>query len=267
MRKDMAQLLVETPRRNSGELYRVHRRKANRDPDDAPTRQGMRRPYVERKQFGEYFAPLLGYLRKSCGRPWDKVFSDLNASLSGGGTVIDHVKMHVLQDFVTLQPVWHKGEPCYPFDRYHSRYDEPLPIRRDRNGGFYVDRHGALRQARAHCRKPRKRDKSERVQIDAGTAYHKIDGAWFRVWTKELGEASPDSVAVYDIVLKKWIRALGTSNFLRRDVVWSWGIDGAGRYQGIRALLSLHGSPRFAYRKEQISNRTIRREKLNERSR
>src|SRR5215467_5466782 len=137
MRKDMAQMLVERPRLHRGELYRVHRRRLNRDPDSGGTTQGMRRPYIERKHFNEYFAPIVGFLRKNCGRPWDKVFSELGKSLTGGGTVIQHVKVHVLRDFVTLKPVWYGGVPCYPADRYPDRNGQPQPIEARFSRGFY----------------------------------------------------------------------------------------------------------------------------------
>ena len=177
MRKDMAQLLVEHPRHNAGELYRQHRRTLNRDLD-APTKQGMRRPYFDRKEFGEYFAPIMGYLRKNCGRPWNKVFSELTESLSGGGAVVDHVKLHVLRDFVTLEPVWQDGKPYYPFHSFYSGRKTLVPITSKYNNGFYVDQRGILKRARAVARRYKPKPQ---LPINENTVYHKIDGAWFRV--------------------------------------------------------------------------------------
>jgi hypothetical protein len=260
MRKDMAQLLVERPRLYRVETYKGHRRRLNRDPESVSTKQGMRRPYYERKHFNEYFAPVMGFLRKSVGRPWNKVFSELCESLSGGGTVIDHVKVHVLRDFVTLQPVWHNGVPCYPAHSYSGSRSEARPIERRMNGGFYVDQCGLLKQARVHQYKVAK-PKILRLQIDDSTAYHKIDGHWFRVWTKALGEASAESAPLYDVLLQLWVRPRGDSRFYQPGLVWDWYVDG---HSGFRELLAVHGSLRVAYRKEQISNRTIRRERLNQ---
>lgn len=263
MRKDMAQLLVERPRYTRGELYREHRRRANRDLEEAPSKQGMRAPYFDQKEFGEYFPPVLGYLRKSVGRRWDDVFSELNSSLSGGGTVIDHVKMHVLRDFVVLCPEFHDGVACYPPHYYRGRNSEPTPITRSRNNGFYVDQQGILRQAPQEKRwKWKKPAAPNRIKIDDRTAYHKLDGVWYRVWTKPLPAPGMDVPPEYDVLLKKWVKCHGAQTLYREEMVWAWVMVLGG---GIWELEELHGGQRFAYRKEQISNRTIRRERLNER--
>jgi len=228
MRKDMAQLLVETPRFNAGELYREHRRRANRNPEEAPAKQGMRRPYVERKHFGEYFAPLVGFLRKNVGRPWDAVFSELSTSLSGGGTVVDHVKTHVLRDFVILNPQWHNGVACYPPGRGLNFRDDPLPISTRNNDGFYVDQRGILRRAKAARRKSRKPSPIG-ITIDEHSAYYKIDAVWYRVWLKSLASPGPDQPPLYDLVLKRWVRCnhYPPTRYQPQDE-YRWEVDGAG---------------------------------------
>jgi len=224
----------------------------------------MRRPYIERKHFNEYFAPIVGFLRKNCGRPWDKVFSELGKSLTGGGTVIQHVKVHVLRDFVTLKPVWYGGVPCYPADRYPDRNGQPQPIEARFNRGFYVDRQGLLQRA------PHKRRRKgfavenavPRIRIDENTAYYKLEGGWFRVWTMDLDAATEPGVPVYDVALKKWVRQWEVqSRWIPAESSLVWRVDGT---EGLRVLQEFHGAYRIAYRKEQLSNRTIRREKLNE---
>jgi len=262
MRKDMAQLLVEHPRHNAGELYREHRRRANREPEEAPTKQGLRRPYFERKNFGEYFAPVKGYLRKNVGRPWDKVFSELSASLTGGGAVVDHVKLHVLRDFVILEPAWHDGVPCYPPHSFAGWRAKPMPITRRNNDGFYVDQHGFLRQVKAQSRKLRK-PKPIGLLIDEDTAYYRIDGVWYRVWFKSLPPAGPDLAPLYDLVLKRWVRCkhYPPTKYQLHDF-YRWEVD---RGNWLHDLTDTHGRPRVAHRREQIGSRVIRRERLNER--
>lgn len=270
MRKDMAQLLVERPRLyGSGETYRSNRRRLNRDPENAPSKQGYRKPYgYDQKQFNEYFAPIYGFLRKNCGRPWNKVWSELSGSLSGGGTVIDHVKTHVLRDFVILKPVWHEGVPCYPPHTYQGNPGfgkDPVPISARHNRGFYVDRHGLLQRAPTRHKRKRKRDPNRtiaRIQIDDKTAYYKMAGVWYRIWFKVLGTPNADCVPVYDVLLKKWLKCGSRVPFFRSEVVWEWYVDGATH---ARELFDIHGSHHIiAYRKEPLSSRTIRREKLNE---
>lgn len=254
MRNDLAQLLVETPRSNRGELYREHRRKADRNPEDAPTKQGMRRPYFERKQFGEYFAPLKGLLRKNVGRPWSAVFSEITASLRGGGAVIEHTKLHLLRDFVITSPHWVNGKPHWPVHRFGCNGPTPL------NDDFYVDRFGFLRLAPRVVRR-KHNEPASFVRIDDHAAYHKIDGAWFRVWTRLLPLPGPGNAPVYDLVLKRWVRCHGHSSryYKPEEVFCRWQLDGA---HDTWQLDRLHGSNRYAYRKEQISKRTIRREGL-----
>lgn len=256
MRDDLAQLLVETPRHNSGEFFKTHRRKAKQDLDSVPTKQGMRRPYLERKEFGDYLTPLKGFLRKNVGRPWDKVFSELNSALQGGGTVVEHVKVH-LRGYVELHPVFINGKP-HDSPPYHM--DGPHPL----NNTFYVDQRGILRHAKARTRK-RQKPVIEHVKIDL-TAFHKIDGLWYCVWTKTLPMADRAHPPIYDLVLKKWVRCVGHKPFSWRKVAeavevlsYRWEVAGTS---GTWELDRLHGSNRVAYRKESISSRTIRREGL-----
>jgi len=253
MRKDLAQLIVETPRHNSGEFFKTHRRKAKQDLDLAPTKQGMRRPYLERKEFGDYLSPLKGFLRKSVGRPWDKVFSELNTALRGGGTIVEHVKVHLL-GYVELHPVFIDGKPHDPPPYYVG----PSPL----NNTYYVDQHGILRYAKARARK-RQKPAIEHVKIDDSTAFHKIDGLWYRVWTKPLPPADRARPPVYDLVLKKWVRCVEHTPFSWRRVAevvvmptYRWQVSGTSGTWGLDSL------NRVAYRKESISTRTIRREGL-----
>ena len=256
MRDDLAQLLVETPRHNTGEFYRMYRRRAKQNLDLAPTKQGMRRPYYERKQFGEYFKPLKGLLHKNVGRPWDKVFSEINSALHGGGTVIEHTKMHLLRDFITLKPYWIGNKPHH-LPMWGHGY---VPL----NNVYYVDRQGVLRHAKAvHRKLPIPVVKH--VKIDDSTAFHKIDGIWYRIWTKLLPVPDQAHPPVFDIVLKKWVHCEGRKlSFLKgpaSEVVrYRWSVVGS---YDTRELDSLHGANRVAYRRESVSSRTIRREGLN----
>jgi hypothetical protein len=263
MRNDLAQLLVETPRRNGGETYRWHRHTANHgDLETTPTKEGIRRPYRERKEFGEYFAPLKGFLRKNCGRPWDKVFSELSASLHGGGTVVQHTKMHLLNDFVVLNPVWHGDVPHSPPHQNYGNQSRPL------DGDYYVDRQGILRWAPRLPRRRYKRTPPARVAIDERSAYYKIGADWFRVWLKPLPMPESGTPPIFDVILKKWVRAIGRTDWFSKHhggpdvLLYEWRVD---RESSTGALFSAHGQAVVAYQKEQVSSRTIRREKLNER--
>jgi len=273
MRTDMAQLLVETPRHNPGERYREHRRKANRDLDSAPTKQGMSRPYFDRKEFGEYFVPLKGFLRKNVGRPWDKVFSELNSALRGGGTVIDHTRLHLFRDFVVLKPHWIDGKAYHPPPWYSQG---PTTFKK---GEFYVDLHGILREGRRHRERYRHpKPGSSIVRIDEHSAYIKLDGVWYRVWLRSLPMtpvrvdlgvgAAPKLPVLHDIALKKRILCRPNKPFRwptkqaaeqPEVTTYQWHVEGQ---HGVWALENFYGKLQYAYRKESISTRTIRREGL-----
>lgn len=275
MRRDMAQLLVETPRYDSREYYRLHRRKANRDPEQAVLKQGMRRPYENRKSFGEYFTPLLGFLRANVGRPWDKVFSELNASLHGGGTVIQHTKMHLFNDFVITKPYFIGNKAHFPFSKYS--YRGPVPIDRY----FYVDLHGILRKAKETPQQRYVPKEPIGRRIDAESFYVQLEDVWYRVWTRELPKAGPGVKAVFDVVLKKWVRChehKTTNDWLKRPatVSYRWQVEGD---HDTAQLVDLYGTTSswrtsgrrtwwpsdpvgYAYRKTQVDSKTIRREGL-----
>lgn len=263
MRNDIAQLLCERPRFNRGETYRVHRRRANQNPEEASTKEGMSRLYRERKEFSEYFPPLLGVLKKNAGRPWDTVFSELNATFHGSGTVIDHARMHLLRDFVIQHPQWNSdGEPCYSAHSFRASFrDELIPL----DDVCYVDREGILRFAPPAP--PRKwrgyAPLFDRVPIDGESSYYKLDGIWFRVWTKPVGKAAGGEV-IRDLLLKKTFHSvLHEPHQYRKgptpqDTYYDWD-------HRIRDLQQAHGAFRYAYRKEAVNSRDIKRKRLNER--
>lgn len=49
------------------------------------------------KDLNENLQPLVRYLRSSCGRPWDKVYSEIRANLAPTSTVDMHIMQHLWQ--------------------------------------------------------------------------------------------------------------------------------------------------------------------------
>ena len=106
MRRDMFKVIVERPRYHppGGKT----RGRLPRDPDDAPSREGIRRRYniYARKNLSDNLAPLRRYLVKQVGRPWDKVLSEICQTLRLDSTVQRHVREHIA-DFVSFAgPTW-----------------------------------------------------------------------------------------------------------------------------------------------------------------
>jgi hypothetical protein len=186
----------------------------------------------------------------------------LSSSLSGGGAVVDHVKLHVLRDFVILKPVWDGNVPCYPPHLSFFWRNKPSPITRSRNEGFYVDRLGFLRQVPAKSRK-RPKPKPIGIVIDEQSAYYKIDAVWYRVWYKALPGADAGFAPLYDLVLKDWVRCKHyPPTKYQLHEFYRWELD---KGYGINELVETHGGARVAHRREQVGSRVIRRERLNER--
>ena len=259
MRKDLAQLLCETPRFNRRESYHLYRHtKKDYDLESAPCKESIRSPYYDRKEFSEYFPPLEGMLRKNVGRPWNQVYSEVTEALHGGGAVIAHVRLHLLRDFVILQPLWVGGKPHYPYHSFRGlRNGDPVPL----SDVHYVDQMGILLYAEDTYRKSKWRytpkPTFERVPCDKDSAYYKLEGVWYRVYLKDLPSEKPGSV-VYDILLKKsfyvaeYSTGLSRRTWTPQSTVWRWSND-------TRALSQVHGVPRYAYRKTQLGSREIRR--------
>jgi len=102
MRKDMAKVIVERPRKGGN----FGRKGRARPLDELPSQQGIRRPHRElgpTKILNENLAPLKRYLARQVGRPWDKVFAEIAAGLRVDSTVQKHVRDHV-PDFVAIEP-------------------------------------------------------------------------------------------------------------------------------------------------------------------
>ena len=112
MRKDMAKVIVERPRRGSRGPFK-HGRGKNIPLDQLPTRIGIRRSEFgaarECRSFNEHLGPLKRYLRKQVGRRWDDVYQDISAHLRVTSAVQQHVRDHVRWEVERLVEVGAKG--------------------------------------------------------------------------------------------------------------------------------------------------------------
>lgn len=103
MRADMFKLIVERPRWGAGHAPPV---KLKKDRDWDRKFIGLKRHAYEQarysKSLSENLAPLVRYLRKQRGRPWNDVYSEICAGLDTSSTVKMHVRMH-LEDYVLFR--------------------------------------------------------------------------------------------------------------------------------------------------------------------
>lgn len=104
MREDMFKVIVERPRLVNSNGYSRDGRKFRNDEDTA-TRLGMKRGYNWTKWLNENLAPLRRYLEKQVNRPWDKVYSEICATIDPRSTVKQHILQHI-GDFVAINTYW-----------------------------------------------------------------------------------------------------------------------------------------------------------------
>lgn len=252
MRPDIAKKLVERPRfGGGGKAKLIAERRKGKNPDkweELPQKESCKKvniPYYNGKYLNEYFAPLKGFLRKSVGRPWDKVNSEVRALLSPKSPTQNHVLDHLYRDFVELTPVWIDGEPC------DHRFGSGGTHRPLGGGDLYVDQHGILRAVKIRRSKPRPKPEVRKVINDL-EEYRRINDSWFWVKYKHLypGEKG------FDVILGKEY----TTN--------EWGCAALEHSNGecLRGGERIHPWPkqvRLAVEKRQVSKRTIRTEGLN----
>lgn len=177
MRDDIAKLICERPRRNAnGSLSKQYRREVawsrlvqeGRE-EDSPLREQTRRKWGwDRKEFSDYLVPIEGFLRKSVGRPWDDVWSEITAHLSVGSTTQRHVLGHV-RDYVEINAIEQEdGSITEPNGRKIYSY---------RSGSYYVDPNDGVLRAIPH--EPRSRwSWSPKLPV---VRFHRINGVWFEV--------------------------------------------------------------------------------------
>ena len=134
--------------------------------------------------------PCSAICAKQVNRPWDKVYSEIRATIDGRSTVQQHVLQHI-EDYVALNTRWIEtpdGGMVVCMDHY-SREFVPLKdarytlfvhprtgiLLRNRHRLLYAARRRQQREESAKRRSAVRRDISEMVQP------HCLDGIWYRV--------------------------------------------------------------------------------------
>lgn len=207
MRRDMFKVIVGRPRLGVHKAPRVKLRH-DRLPDR--TKVGMKRFAKEQiswtKSLNENLAPLRRYLWKQRGRPWNKVYSEICATLDASHTVKQHVRDH-LEDFIVVRvSVGRDGRWLG-----HGSWPGPTALE-DCHQALYVDpRDGIIKEtAKFRCKLGlpavrRRRAKSrfdDDLVLSATTELRRINGIWYWLRFERRPDAPPE-VRVFDLLARK----------------------------------------------------------------
>jgi len=253
MREDMYKVVVERPRRWKGDGAFAARL---RDDVEGPTRLRTRAGYGYRS-LNENPAPLRRYLRAQVGRPWDKVFSEICATIDRRSTVQQHIHQHI-RDFIAIDVGFRDGQLVTLANRRRI-----LPRGSGIYQELYVDPHTGLSRLnqdyeswRQGAAKRRQREQAEiaarRRRLNERTFLLLLDDVWFRVEV----DALPNSRHIEKVMGGRTRRYVVAEP--RYDVVLRRHISRAMSDE-LRQCKRLYGSDElYAVSKRQMSTREIK---------
>jgi len=130
---------------------------------------------IGQKSFSDFLNPLLRYLRKNVGRPWDNVLSDMKSHLDLRSVTGRHVFEHIEGEVEKNCFIGKDG-------KVYTSYSHTgvIPVY-----GLYVHpRTGLLRWKEGNYWKERlkaekKRKQITRIRIDETHSYIKLNGIWY----------------------------------------------------------------------------------------
>jgi len=187
MRPDFDKLLTERARIGHSMKYHKVRNKKNRknDAENLPAKEGMKASHKKYgrdwKYLNENLQPLVRFLNKQVGRPWNDVYSEIRKMM---GKNPNAVKGHILQHLYGFGGV-RLHTVALGDKRLHSdQYLQGLELS---DGELFVDEAGII------CRYQRKVKKKSYNQLKQekrmetirdlpdGNQLHKIKGIWYKV--------------------------------------------------------------------------------------
>lgn len=144
---------------------------------------------------GENLSPLYRWLSKQAGRKYDDVYSEMNKTLKGGYTNLEHIKTHVEERIKKNEIRFIDGWP-YSLNKYTDGF---YPLSRD---DLYIDHDGILRSPPKDKQSPSEKRKTEFekivpkvILINNKKAIAKINGTWFLATLEDVGT---ELIAVVD---------------------------------------------------------------------
>jgi hypothetical protein len=195
MREDMGKVVVERPRRGSRERNiktRMRFRGANVDYDDVdenvPTvKIGHKLAKSQQlgydgKQLNEHLEPLKRFIISNCGRPWDKVYSEISQvcpvnSVLGHHIIIDHLFSYVDTNAYEANGVI-----------YSDKIGIPVPVKEvegsSRNIAYVHPKTGILTRYKGKSKRlgwhtPNSSEREINFFKDETREWRKENGTWF----------------------------------------------------------------------------------------
>lgn len=184
MRKDMGKCVLERPRRgSSARSYKVRHHGKIVMTEDGPEYFGAMkikmhmgatpiRTWDDEKSFTDVIGPLRGYLRSSCGRPWNDVFSEISGVLGNAGYALGHI----ITDHVDVATHTWRGESGKVWDDK----DGTTCVSEGswRASDFYVEPETGILRATKRTVREKKREPITALSA-GGQDYRLIDGIWY----------------------------------------------------------------------------------------
>lgn len=174
MRADMSKVIVERPR-HGATRGRDNRRFDWRaaSADDAPTKAPLRDRDRRSKSLNENLRPLVRYLLRQVGRPWDKVRSEMCAHIALRSAVQKHILDHV-KGYVEANAVLVDGVPHVIGPRRYRAVAEYSAT------GLYVcPKSGLLKRAKPLPERPAEAPRVKRLRHDLAAIY--LRNCWHEV--------------------------------------------------------------------------------------
>jgi len=204
MRSDMFKVIVERPRRGraTAKAMKGVGRSPNRQADfeSMPTKESMKNGRLRgynRKELNENLSPLERFFRSRVGKPWDKVMSEISASVGpGNNPVKNHIYQHIDQMVETHAIKREDGVWCYlnRWSRDHALY----PIGK---GELFVNSETGILTLQNKNVKRKKRSswysKLDSFNLDDKNLFLLINGVWWHLEMKPFDKSEiKDAVAL-----------------------------------------------------------------------
>ncbi len=245
MRPDMAKLLVERPRIGSRFKTRAkgyRKRWQSTSLEEVPTRESIYRLRGSTRYLNEYLSPLIRYLHRQVGRPWNDVFSEICNHIRLDSAIQKHVRDHLFQ-YVQVVVEMKGGVPHFAGGNW-GKIGQPIVKRTGRfrinNNLLYVSPETGLLCEAPLGQVPLPDLTPQTTIFLPGRAFHQADGIWYEINSISWWEASPEQ---WEVNLHQRVADLS-----------------------VEVVAATYGREIVATRRRQLNSRELQRRSLRNRS-